>query len=53
MWNTSFVLALCLCFVSQCGVCFATFDVVCDEFDNGVIIWECVYVACVECFAHV
>ena len=24
--------------VSECGVCFATFDIVCDEFDNGV--WE-------------
>ena len=26
----------CCCFVSECGVCFAAFDVVCDVFDNGV-----------------
>ena len=25
-------------FVSECGVCFAAFDVVCDVFDNGV--WD-------------
>ena len=37
-----------------------TLDVVCDEFDNGVwdvclvkCMCECVYVDCVECFAHV
>ena len=26
------------CLVSECGVCFAAFDVVCDVFDNGV--WD-------------
>ena len=31
-------MALCLCFVSECGVCFASFDVVGDVFDNGV--WD-------------
>ena len=31
-------LELCSCFVSECGVCFAAFDVVCDVFDNGV--WD-------------
>ena len=31
-------MALCLCFVSDCGVCFAAFDVVCDVFDDGV--WD-------------
>ena len=36
MWNTIFELALCRCVVSDCGVCFAAFDVVCDVFDNGV-----------------
>ena len=25
-------------FFSECGVCFASFDVVCDAFDNGV--WD-------------
>ena len=38
MLNTIFELVLCLCFVSECGVCFAAFDVVCDAFDNGV--WD-------------
>ena len=33
-----FELALCLCFVSGCGVSFASFDVVCNVFDNGV--WD-------------
>ena len=37
MWNTIFELALCLCFVSECGVCFAAFDVVGYVFDNGVL----------------
>ena len=35
LWNTIFELALCLCFVSECDVCLAAFDVVCDVFDNG------------------
>ena len=37
-WNIIFELALCRCFVSECGVCFTAFDVVCDVFDNGV--WD-------------
>ena len=39
---------------------FASFDIVCDDFENRVLevclVWfmcECVYVDCVECFAHV
>ena len=36
LWNTIFELALCCCFVSECGACFVAFDVVCDVFDNGV-----------------
>ena len=46
--------------MSECGVCFAAFDVVCNVFDNGVwdiclvqFMCECVYVDCVKCFAHV
>ena len=31
-WRCVYVL------VSECGVCFAAFDVVCDVFDNGV--WD-------------
>ena len=38
LWNTIFELALCGCFVSECGVWFAAFYVVCDEFDSGV--WD-------------
>ena len=60
MWNIIFELALCTRFVSECGVCFVASDVVCDVFDNGVwdvclvyFMCECVYVDCVECFAHV
>ena len=33
-WNTIFNWR----FVSECGVCFSAFVVVCDEFDNGV--WD-------------
>ena len=33
-----FELALCLFFVSECGVCFAAFDIVFDVFDNGA--WD-------------
>ena len=36
MWNT----------ILECGVCFAAFDVVCDEFDNGV--WD-MFVWCSLC----
>ena len=36
--GTQFMNWLCCCFVSECGVCFAAIDVVCDVFDNGV--WE-------------
>ena len=32
------VLNWCCVDVSECGVCFAAFDVACDEFDNGV--WD-------------
>ena len=55
-----FELAVCLCFSSECGICFAASDVVCDVFDNCV--WEaclagsmseCVHVDCVERPAHV
>ena len=31
-----FLIEFVLIFVSKCSVCFASFDVVCDEFDNGV-----------------
>ena len=37
MWNTNFELVLCWCFVSECSVCFASFDVVCDEFEKYVL----------------
>ena len=40
LWNTIFELAY-WCFVSECGVCFVAFDVVCDGFDNGV--WDVVW----------
>ena len=33
-----FKLPLCFCFLSDCGVCFAAFHLVCDLFDDGV--WD-------------
>ena len=30
--------SMCLCFIIECGVCFAAFDIVCDDFENGV--WD-------------
>ena len=31
-----------LCFVSECTVCFASFDLVCNQFENGVwgVVWR-------------
>ena len=38
MFAFAMFMSLCLCFISECGVCLAAFDVVCNEFDNGV--WD-------------
>ena len=45
MWNTKF-LNSCYVDVSECGLDFAAFDVVCHVFDNGVwVVWCSLYVS--------